>query len=380
MSNNSTTKDFSTNRVCSLMLTHACNLHCVYCFEKFKTNKTMTLATAKRILEKEFEEYPQIQTEGSRMGIDFMGGEPLLNFDVIKNIYEWTKSLGLPFNTAFSVTTNGTLLDAEKQKWFAQNAKDFRLVMSVDGNEYSQVANRGISTNNLPLEFIRDTWRNSYFKQTLTHDTLPHYAEGVIALNEHGFRVASSLAQGHTWASGDDETYREQLKKLGQFYIDHPEILLSPPFDMLYTQLLDENISRTARKNCGTGTAFHFYDVDGELYPCHLFLPMVHGNNNVREELKDVDFNDDASLIDSECIDCPILRVCSTSYGFNYMKRRSVSKRDKSMSKLYLVQAQEISSFHIRYFTTINRKPTPYELLILQSAMRCYELVKNITL
>ncbi len=380
MNSNLATKKFRTNRMCSLMVTHACNLNCVYCFEKFKTSKMMTFETAQNILKKEFDDYPKIQTEGSRMGIDFMGGEPLINFDVIKRVYEWTKSLNLPFNIVFSVTTNGTLLDTEKQEWFAQNAKDFRLVMSVDGNEYSQVANRGVSTNTLPLEFIRDTWPNSYFKQTLTHDTLPYYAAGVIALNEHGFRVASSLAQGHTWADDDDKTYREQLKALGQYYIDHPDIPLSTPFDMMYIQLLDENISRPPRKNCGTGTGIHFYDVDGKLYPCHLFLPMVHGNPNVLEEIKDVDFCNDIALIDNDCINCPILRVCATCYGFNYMKRQCVAKRDKSMCKLYLAQAQEISSFQIRYFTSIDRKLTTNELLTLQSAMRCYELVENISM
>ncbi len=362
------------------MLTHACNLNCVYCFERFKADKMMSIETAKSILQKEFDDYLNIKTENSRLGIDFMGGEPLLNFSVLKDIYEWVKSLYLPFNTMFSVTTNGTLLDREKQAWFAKHVADFRLVMSVDGSEFSQKNNRGVSVNILPLEFVRDTWPNSYFKQTLTHETLPYYAEGVITLMENGFKVASSLAQGCTWEEGDDEIYREQLRVIGQYYINNPDIIPTTPFDILYSQLLDENLSRPPRKNCGTGTAIHFYDVDGKLYPCHLFLPMVHGNNKVLDEIKNVDFHNDSSLIDMCCSECPILRVCSTCYGFNYQKRGSVEKRDKGMCKLYLAQAQEISAFQIEYLTTITRQPTTYELLLLQSAIRCYELLKDVKL
>ena len=373
-------KDTRTNRICSLMLTHSCNLHCVYCFEKFKSNRQMSLETARTILEKEYTDYRGIMAANKRMNVDFMGGEPLLNFELIKSIYDWTHTLDLPFEIIFSVTTNGTLLDDEKKEWFASHANEFRLVMSVDGIEFCQTANRGISVDTLPLEFVRDTWPNSYFKQTLTHDTLPYYAEGVVALIERGFRVASSLAQGHTWMNGDDEIYRQQLRRLGQYYIDHQEVLPQTPFDNLYGQLLDENMALPPKKICGSGTTIHFYDVDGQLYPCHLFLPMVHGNSNVHMDIDRIDFSDDKQFVDVRCSQCPIVRVCNTCYGFNYINRGDVAKRDMGMCRLYLAEAQEVSAFQIRYITSLQRKATDYELLLLQSAMRCYELVKNVHL
>lgn len=373
-------KDVRTNHICSLMLTHTCNLNCVYCFEKFKSDRQMSFGTARQILEKEYTDYQSSMAPDKRMNVDFMGGEPLINFDLIKQIYEWTISQHLPFEVIFSVTTNGTLLDNEKRLWFAAHADHFRLVMSVDGSEFCQTTNRGVSVDMLPLEFVRETWPSSYFKQTLTHDTLPYYANGVIALTERGFRVASSLAQGHTWKDGDDEIYRNQLRLLGQYYIEHQEILPQTPFDNLYGQLLDENLSRPPRKICGSGTSIHFYDVDGTLYPCHLFLPMVHGKKSVLEDIRRIDFNDDKKFVDGKCLTCPLLRVCNTCYGFNYINRGDVAMRDLGMCHLYLAEAQEVSAFQIRYITSLQRNATDYELLLLQSAMRCYEMVRDISL
>lgn len=371
-------KDIRTNRICSLMVTHSCNLKCVYCFEKFKSGKYMSFETAKKILEKEYSDYQNIMAPDKRMNVDFMGGEPLLNFELIKHIFDWTVSLHLPYEVIFSVTTNGTLLDEYKREWFASHSDYFRLVMSVDGSEFCQTVNRGVSVDTLPLEFVRKIWPSSYFKQTLTHDTLPYYAEGVIALSERGYKVATSLAQGHLWGDGDDLIYRNQLRKLGQYYLEHQELLPQTPFDNLYGQLLDENLSRSPRKICGSGTTIHFYDVDGELYPCHLFLPMVHGKKNVVEYIRKIDFNDDNQFVGGQCLTCPILRVCNTCYGFNYTNRGDVAKRDMGMCRLYLVEAQEVSSFQIQYITSLKRDASDYELLLLQSAMRCYELVKDI--
>lgn len=94
---------YTTKRICSLMVTHSCNLHCVYCFEKYKSKglKFMSLNTAQKILNKEFEDFSnKDRLPSDRLAIEFFGGEPLLNFDLIQNIYEWTDSLNLtfPFN------------------------------------------------------------------------------------------------------------------------------------------------------------------------------------------------------------------------------------------------------------------------------------------
>ena len=73
---------YTTKRICSLMVTHSCNLHCVYCFEKYKSKglKFMSLNTAQKILNKEFEDFSnKDRLPSDRLAIEFFGGEPLLN-------------------------------------------------------------------------------------------------------------------------------------------------------------------------------------------------------------------------------------------------------------------------------------------------------------
>ncbi len=84
-------KKIKTTRVCTLMITHACNLNCVYCFEKFKSDKKMTFEVATRVLKREFDEYKG-DIDSERLAIELFGGEPLTNFELIRQIYEWTKS------------------------------------------------------------------------------------------------------------------------------------------------------------------------------------------------------------------------------------------------------------------------------------------------
>lgn len=67
-----------------LTITNQCNLNCIYCYEKHKDVRNMSFSTAHNIIEEEFQKNPNIPIE-----FDFHGGEPLMNFHLIKQICEW---------------------------------------------------------------------------------------------------------------------------------------------------------------------------------------------------------------------------------------------------------------------------------------------------
>lgn len=368
-----------TTRVCTLMITHSCNLNCTYCFEKYKSGKKMSFDIAKQILKNEFQNYKgDIKSE--RLAIELFGGEPFTNYPLIQQIYDWTKKQTLPFNYIFQITTNGTLLTPEIKDWLKDRKDDFRLVMSVDGTEAMQQKNRGSDLSELPIHYVKDVWPNSYFKLTLSSETLPDYAEGVISLYEQGFKIASSLAEGQLWKENDHLIYRTQLEKIAEYFLEHPEKELEHPFNFLFKEYTDARIDdKLPHKNCGCGTTIAMYDTDGTLYPCHLFLPMVHGNNAVLNEIADVDFSNPGALVDEQCISCPILKLCKTCFGYNYSQRGCITNRDKGMCKLRLVEAQVIAAFQIRYFSSLKRKLNDYELLMLKAALDCYKRIKDIT-
>lgn len=340
----------------------------------------MSITTAKKILEKEFKLYALSATPKERLAIELFGGEPLTNFALIKKIYEWTINYKPPFNYIFQITTNGTLLNEPIKQWLKEHKDKFRLVLSVDGTEAMQTRNRGCKLAKLPISFVKEVWPNSYFKLTLSHETLPYYAEGVISLYEQGYCIASSLAEGQKWKDGDVEMYRKGLIEIGEYFIEHPNKQLEHPFNFLFkTYLNNDKRHNSVAQNCGCGTTIAMYDIDGTRYPCHLFLPMVHGNKNVLSDLKNVDFSNPNHLINQECINCNIKEVCKTCYGYNYLQRGDIKNRDKNMCNLRLVEAQVISAFQIKYLT-LKKDLSDYELLMLKAALMCYQSIKNVTI
>ena len=99
----------------SLSITERCNLNCIYCFEKSKSPQKMTFETAVEKIDFELihsEEYKSV-------AVDFMGGEPFLEFDLIKKIceYYWSKQNDLPKPLTFFTTTNGTLVHGRIKEW-----------------------------------------------------------------------------------------------------------------------------------------------------------------------------------------------------------------------------------------------------------------------
>lgn len=373
-----TSKDYKTERIVSLVVTHGCNLNCTYCFEQHKHigKQLMTFDTAKEILIKEFDDFRRSQREPkARLAIEFFGGEPLKNFGLIKQVYQWVKENDPGIPVMFQMTSNGTLFTPEILEWFTERKYDFRVVLSVDGDENMHRSTRGISSESLPLEYIVKNWPNTYFKMTLSKDTISTYAKGVISLTRKGYRVTSSLAEGIDWAQRDAEVYRAQLLEIAEFYLENPQYKIEQPFDMPFERLL-YNV-KVPPKNCGCATKTLTYDTDGTPYPCHLFIPIVRKNDEYKIENQKIDFNDDSSLIDSECLACPIAKLCRTCYGYNLLDRGDVKNRNMFKCKMLLTELQVISSFQIQYF--MNRKDTLDNESIekLDAVIKAYELVHN---
>lgn len=373
-----TSKEYKTERIISLVITHGCNLNCTYCFEQHKQigQQLMTFETAQQILTKEFDEFRHNQRKPKdRLAIEFFGGEPLKNFNLIKQVYQWVKENDPQIPIMFQMTSNGTLFTPEILDWFTEHKNDFRVVLSVDGDEEMHQSTRGISSGKLPLDFIVKNWPNSYFKMTLSKDTIGTYAKGVISLTKKGYRITSSLAEGIDWNQNDAEVYRSQLLEIASFYLNNPQYKIEQPFDMPFERLLYD--VTVPPKNCGCATKTLTYDTDGTPYPCHLFIPIVRKNDEYKISNNKIDFNDDSALISSECLACPIAKLCRTCYGYNLLERGDVRNRNMQKCKMLLAEMQVISSFQIQYF--MQRKSTLDKDSIekLDAVIKAYELVHN---
>jgi hypothetical protein len=326
-------------------------------------------------LQQEFENFKK-KNDGGRLAIELFGGEPLTNFPLIKQVYQWVKSLELSFPLIFQITTNGTLFTPEVKIWLEERKEDFRIVMSVDGTEAMQAKNRECSVESLPTEWVKKVWPNSYFKMTLTSETIPNYSDGLRELNKGGYRVACSLAQGAKWKENDHLAYQDELENMANYFLENPTLNLEHPFNLFFHNYLDES-KDIPPKNCGCSSTIGMYDIDGRSYPCHLFLPIVHGKE-IKEEIDKLDFSNDDNLVSSECRECKILKACSTCYGYNFVERECISKRDLTMCKLRLAEIKVISAFQIKYFMAKQESLTNDELLMFKAAYNAYGLVKEL--
>ena len=118
-------------KIITLTLTQKCNLSCVYCYENHKSSKMMRLETAKKIVDKELllnDGYEEIE-------FDFFGGEPFLNFSLIKEITDYIIHYVTNKKVLIFIVTNGTLLNDEIKQWLIENKKYVICGLSLDGTK-----------------------------------------------------------------------------------------------------------------------------------------------------------------------------------------------------------------------------------------------------
>lgn len=312
-------------RNCTLVITHRCNLRCRYCYETRKDARTMTPAMARTIIERELAR-TAASSDADEILFDFLGGEPFLEFPLMREIAEWTWSEPRAVPYLFSVTTNGTVLDATAKDWLRNNAERFKVVLSLDGVRSAQETNRPGSADLIDMEFFREVYADQPVKMTISPESVGDFAAGVCALMDSGFLVAPSFAYGAAWTDASIREYSKQLAALGRWFLDHSNIDLIPQFQKTLAVALD---SGPIRRMCGTGRMMATYDVDGREYPCHLFLPWITGRTsgfgNVFEN---------TDLCDIRCRDCSFVRLCKHCYGFNFIERGNPASRTKTTCRL----------------------------------------------
>ena len=162
-------------RSITLTLTHSCNLNCSYCYEKHKNNRRMTFDTAISIVEKELND--DLNLEYDYVEFDFFGGEPLLEFELIKKIVDFIKIRKYKNKYIFFATTNGTILTQEMKLWFVENRNFIVLGLSLDGTREMHNINRSNSYDMIDIDFYVKYYSEQGVKMTISPETLPYYNE-----------------------------------------------------------------------------------------------------------------------------------------------------------------------------------------------------------
>lgn len=269
-----------------LHIAHDCNIRCKYCFASqgdFEGDRSlMSLEVGKKALKF------LVDHSGNRrnLEVDFFGGEPLMNFDVVKSLVDYGRSLEKEHNKLFrfTITTNGVLLDDDKIDYINEHMDN--AVLSIDGrreiNDLMRYTINGGGTYDLIVPKFKKLVekrgnKNYYVRGTFTKFNVD-FAKDVIHMADLGFK-STSVEPVVAKAEHDYALTEDDLKKVYE----------------QYDLLADELVNRHGKENdfsffhfvvdlsqgpcvvkrltgCGAGSEYVAITPDGDIYPCHQFV------------------------------------------------------------------------------------------------------------
>ena len=269
-----------------LHIAHTCNLNCEYCFAsqgKYHCERAMmSFEVGKRAFDW------LIENSGSRrnLEVDFFGGEPLMNFDVVKQLVEYARSIEKEKgkNFRFTLTTNGVLVDDDVIDFC--NKEMSNVVLSLDGRKEVHDRYRVDYAGNGSWEKIVPKFqrfvekrggKNYYMRGTFTHAN-PDFLKDIQVMLDLGFNELSM--EPVVCAAGDPSELTEaDFPVVCQQYEELAKLMLKKdkegkPFTF-YHYMIDLTGGPCIYKRisgCGSGTEYMAVTPWGDLYPCHQFV------------------------------------------------------------------------------------------------------------
>ena len=269
-----------------LHIAHDCNLRCEYCFASTGDfgvgRKLMTFETGKKAIDFLLEKSQDRQV----LELDFFGGEPLMNFDVVKQIVEYARSKEAEYNKKFrfTITTNGVLLDDDKIDYI--NKEMSNVVLSIDGRKdvndkvRKRVDGSGCYDTILPkFKKMADKRgdKDYYVRGTFTKYNLD-FSDDVYSLYNEGFDQISV----EPVVCEPEKPYALTEKELHIIFKEYEKLAVrmlegrkkGEKFNFFHFMIdLDQGPCAIKRlRGCGCGNEYVAITPDGDIYPCHQFV------------------------------------------------------------------------------------------------------------
>lgn len=311
-----------------LHIAHDCNLRCRYCFAG-----TGDFGAGRSLMSKETgEKAIDFAIEGSRnrqnIDIDFFGGEPLVNPEVVKHLVRYArmreKETGKKLK--LTLTTNGVLLNDDMMEFL--NANNILLVLSLDGRKKVHDRMRPMPGGKGSYDRAATAFKkiidlrggkNYYLRGTYTKENLD-FAEDV----RHMATIGKELSMepvvekeaGYRITEEDLPRIFDEYEKLAGFYLE--EYFAGRPFNFFHFNInLDGGPCLPKRlSGCGAGHEYFAITPEGDIYPCHQFVGREeYLLGNIDEGLKKPEISENfrnAHVLNKpDCMECWARFYCS---------------------------------------------------------------------
>lgn len=322
-----------------LHIAHDCNLACKYCFaeegEYHGRRALMSFEIGRKALDF------LIANSGNRrnLEVDFFGGEPLMNWEVVKKLVEYGRSKEEEYNKRFrfTLTTNGVLLNDEIMEFC--NKEMSNVVLSLDGrkkvNDQMRPFRKGSGSYDLIVpKFQRFTKlrgdKDYYVRGTFTHENLD-FSEDVLHFADLGFKhmsiepVVSMEDEPYAIQESDLPAILEEYDKLAVEYIKRAKEGRGFHFFHFNIDLEQGPCVAKRLSGCGSGTEYLAVTPWGDLYPCHQFVGeeeylLGHVDTGVTKTARCDEFKLCNVYAKNKCKDCFARFYCSGGCAANSYK------------------------------------------------------------
>jgi len=269
-----------------LHIAHDCNLKCKYCFagegEYRGQRSLMSAEVGKKAIDF------LIQASGNRrnLEIDFFGGEPLMNFEVVKEIVDYARSIEGKHNKnfRFTITTNGVLLDDDIQAYINEHMHN--VVLSIDGRKEVHDRMRYTINHKGSYDLVVPKFKkiadsrnqtNYYVRGTFTRENLD-FAKDVLHLADIGFKqvsvepVVAPKEMSYALREEDLPMLYEQYEELAKELVKRKKEGQGFNFFHFMIDLSQGPCVAKRLAGCGSGSEYLAVTPEGDLYPCHQFV------------------------------------------------------------------------------------------------------------
>lgn len=322
-----------------LNISHDCNLRCEYCFaaqgDFGHGRKLMPFGVGKAAIDF------LIKHSANRhnLELDFFGGEPLMNLDVVKKVVEYARSIEKEHNKnfRFTMTTNGILLDDDSIDFI--NREMSNVVLSLDGRKEVNDRLRPTVNKKGSYDIIVPKYqklvaergdKEYYVRGTFTKYNLD-FTDDVLHLNELGFDqisvepVVTDPELPYALTESDLPAIAEEYEKLSKILIERKKNGTS--FNFFHFMIdLDQGPCAIKRlRGCSCGNEYVAVTPEGDIYPCHQFVGMDEWkmgsvlDDSIDHKMKKM-FSKANIYSKEECADCWAKFYCSGGCNANNMQ------------------------------------------------------------
>lgn len=408
MSNFSTVKDEGYARLMDRMqfdvkqssatitfqVTDRCNLQCTYCYQINKGNNVMPFEVAKEFIDMllKNDSSTQFYMDTREVGaviLDFIGGEPLLEVELIDQIIDYFQEATIrenhPWQYFFrvSISSNGTLyFQPQVQDFIRKHGHHLSYSISIDGNKQLHDACRvfpdGTGSYDVAMaavEHYRDFWHGEIgSKMTIAPENVKYTSQAIIGLIENGYTdIQANCVFEKGWEPQHATILYYQLKDLADYLIDNN---LQDTVNVAFfnKQLFCPKSKDDTQNWCGGNGRMIAVDYKGDIYPCVRYMESSLGPNippliigNIKDGIAPTDICktcitalkavDRMSQSTDECINCRIAEGCAWCQAYNYQDSGGdFNKRATYICIMHQARALANSYYYNRIFLQTDQK------------------------